>query len=289
MKKVIIQNHPKLERFVKIVCTTVDTFVKNRMGFQCVALSYFITLAIVPFAAFIFAFTDGLGLSERLSEILYSLNPGNTAMVSLILEKASNILDVARSGGVGLVSAFFFLWTILWLMFQVERVFNNVWGIIKIPRKLYTRIGFYFLVLILSPFLVLLFGSGILFYSSLPGLLGLDFSDLHFLPKLLAWLAIFLLAAFTMSVMYKFIPATKVKYSFALKSALVASVFFCLFQYIYLETQLFVARLNKVYGVIAAVPLFLIWLNISWQIIIYGAQLNYSYHKVDKMVTEDNQ
>ena len=48
----------------------------------------------------------------------------------------------------------------------------------------------------------------------------------------------------------------------------------------YLETQVFVARLNTVYGVLAAIPLFLIWLNFSWQIIIYGAELTYSFQNI---------
>lgn len=270
-----------LVRLVKLVRITISTFMQNRMGFQCVSLSYFVTLAIVPFCALVFAISGGLGLSDKLSDILYALNPGNTEMVSLILEKADNIIKVAQSGGVGIISALFFLWAVLWLMFQIERVFNNVWGILKIPRRLYLRFGIYLLFLVLSPFIILLFGTGIAAYSNLTNLIGLDFSDLKFLPKLLAWLGFYVLAVLTLSAMYKFIPATRVRYKYAFKSAIIASVVFCVFQYLYLETQVFVARLNTVYGVIAAVPLFLIWLNFSWQIIIYGAELSYSYHYVD--------
>ena len=80
--------------------------------------------------------------------------------------------------------------------------------------------------------------------------------------------------------MYTFIPATEVKYRYALWSALVAGFIFVVFQYLYLETQVFVARLNTVYGVLAAIPLFLIWLNFSWQIIIYGAELTYGFQNV---------
>ena len=173
-----------------------------------------------------------------------------------------------------------FLWTILWMMFQVERVFNNVWGIRKIPRKLYKRFGFYFLVLFLSPFIVVLFGVGIAYYSNFTKFLGLDLSDLRFLPRLLGYVGFYIIATFTLSAMYKFIPATEVKYKNALKAAALGAFVFVVFQYLYLETQVFVARLNAVYGVLAAVPLFLIWLNFSWQIIIYGAQLTYSFQNV---------
>lgn len=268
-------------RLVKIVRITLNTFMENRMGFQCVALSYFVTLAIIPFIAFVFAISGGLGLSDKIANLLYSLNPGNTELVSLILEKSDNILKVAQSGPVGIVSALCFLWAVLWLMFQVERVFNNVWGLLRIPRKIYVRFGTYLILLLLSPFVILLFGTGIVAYSNITNLIGLDLSDLNFIPKLLAWLGFYVLAVFTMSAMYKFIPAVKVEYKYALKSAIVASIFFCAFQYLYLETQVFVARLNTVYGVLAAVPLFLIWLNFSCQIVIYGAVLSYSYHNLN--------
>ena len=77
-----------------------------------------------------------------------------------------------------------------------------------------------------------------------------------------------------------YIPSPKVRYRYAFQSALFAALVFVGFQYLYLETQMFVSRLNAVYGVIAAIPLFLIWLNFSWQIIIYGAELTYGFQNV---------
>ena len=84
--------------------------------------------------------------------------------------------------------------------------------------------------------------------------------------------------------MYTFIPATRVRYRHALKASLIAAIPFVAFQYLYLEAQLWIGRLNNVYGVIAALPFFLIWMNISWQIIIYGASLTYGFQYVDENV-----
>jgi len=268
-------------RFSKLIRITIGTFMKNRMGFQCVALSYFVALAIIPLVALLFAISDGLRLSNKLAEILAGIYPSNPEMANTLMEKANNILDMARSGGVGVVSALFFLGTIFWMLFQVERVFNNVWGILKIPRKIYKRLGFYVMILVLSPFVVLMFGTGIAIYSNFLGMLQLDFPELPALSKALGYLLFYVLTSFTLFLMYKYIPATLVDKKSAFKSALVAAVVFLLFQYMYLETQMFVARLNRVYGVIAAVPLFLIWLNLSWQIVIYGAELSYSYQNID--------
>ncbi|MCQ2181534.1 MAG: YihY/virulence factor BrkB family protein [Bacteroidales bacterium] len=271
----------KVVRFVKIVRITLNTFAENRMGFQCVSLSYFCTLAIIPLMAFVFAVSGGLGLSDKLLEILYKTIPADPGAINLVMEKAGNIINTAKSGIVGFIGALTFLWAVIWLMFQVERVFNNVWGIRKIPRKMYKRFSFYLMTLILIPFIVLVFGIGIVYYTNLTKLIGLDLGEVKHLPAFLGWVGTYIISTMTFSLMYKWIPAAKIKYSNALKSAAVSGLVFVLFQYLYLETQVFMSRINDVYGVLAAIPLFLIWLNFSWQIIIYGAGLTYSYENVD--------
>ncbi len=262
-----------LVSFIRIVRKTFDSFAEHRMGFQCVALSYFVTLAIVPLVAFIFFVSKGLHIADKLETLLTQLLPNNLDLVNIAIEKADNILKVAHSGPVGVVSALMFLWTIIWLMFQTERVFNNVWGIRKIPRKTYKRFGFYFGLLFLIPFLVIIFCYGIAAYTNAVSLIGLD---ADYLMRFVSWLLFYAVVVFTLSAAYKYIPACKVVYRHALVAAIFSGIFFCAFQYLYLETQVFVSRLNAVYGVIAAIPLFLIWLNFSFQIIMYGAQLTYA-------------
>ena len=281
------KSYAETVRIVKLIRITFRTFTENRMGFQCVALSYFITLALVPFIAFAFAVTGGLGLDDRITEVLQMALPSHPEIVTMLSERAGNILASAQGGGLGLVSALMFLWAILWMMFQVERVFNNVWGILKIPRKIYTRFGFYFLVLLLSPFLVVIFGTGLVYATNIPNLYGLDLTEVRFLVKLLGYVVFYLIIVATLSVMYKYIPATWVQYRYAFRSALITGVIFLLFQYLYLRTQMFVGRLNQAYGILAAIPLFLIWLNFSWQIIIYGAELTYSFQNVDRYRASD--
>ena len=274
--------YAELVRIIKLIRITLGTFMENRMGFQCVALAYFITLALVPFIAFAFAVTGGFGLDSMIKDVLQMVLPTYPELVELLSEKATGILQSAQGGGLGLISAILFLWTILWMMFQVERVFNNVWGIRKIPRKLYTRFGFYFLVLLLSPFLMIIFGTSVVYTSNLPNLYGLDLKEARFIFKLLGYLVFYIILVSTLFVMYKFIPAVKVQPRYAFRSALIAGIIFLLFQYLYMHTQMFMGRLNQAYGVLAAIPLFLIFLNFSWQIIIYGAQLTYSFQNVDQ-------
>jgi len=88
-------------------------------------------------------------------------------------------------------------------------------------------------------------------------------------------------AILTFSAMYKFIPNAKVDYSNALRAAVLSGAAFTVVQYLYLETQVFVTRLNAIYGAFAAVPLFMVWINMGWFIILIGAELSYAFQHVD--------
>lgn len=274
----------KKNKLVFVVKEVLDSFQRNHMSFQCVALSYFCTVALIPMLALIFAVTGDLGLSDKISSVLYRAIPSYPELISIILDKAGNIIESAKSGIVGLISAMIFLWSILWMMYQVERVFNNAWGVSKVPRNIFKRFSFYIITTLLLPFIILMFCSGIMAYSNLLSVVGVHFREWRILPVILYWLVIYGVTVLTLSGMYKFIPSPKVYYRYALRSALVAAAVFTVFQYLYLQTQLFVTRLNAVYGIMAAVPLFLMWLNFSWQIIMYGTELSYSLQKADGLI-----
>ena len=203
-----------LVRFIKLTRITFNEFAVNRMGFQCVALSYLVVLSIVPFVAFVFAVGDGLGYHEKIASLLYTAMPNYPDVIGCLLDKAEVIISTAQSGGVGLISALFFFWTIIWLMFQVERVFNNVWKINKINRSIYKRFSFYIGLLLLSPLVVVIFGTGIVLYTNLTGLVGMniDIEEISVLLTILGWFVMYIVTVFTLSAMYKYIPATKVYY-----------------------------------------------------------------------------
>ena len=273
----------RLVSFIRIVRKTFDSFAEHRMGFQCVALSYFVTLAIIPLTAFIFFVSNGLKVADKLEVLLTRILPNNLDLVSIAIDKADNIIAAAQSGPVGLFSALLFMWTIIWLMFQTERVFNNVWGIRKIPRATWKRFGFYIGLLLLIPFLVIIFCYGIAIYSNAVSLIGLN---AEVFTRFLGWLLFYAFVVGTLSAAFKYIPACFVAYRHAFIAALFSGAIFCAFQYLYLETQMFVSRLNAVYGVIAAIPLFLIWLNYSFQIVMYGAQLTYALQDEEQRLNQ---
>lgn len=267
-------------KYLKVVIITIKTFSAQKIGFQAVALSFFSTMSVVPFIAVAVAVTGGFGLSGKLKDLLYHNFENSEQIIDAVLNSAENIISTAQSSLMGLISALLFVWIVIWMMMSVERVFNNVWKVQK-SRRLLKRVPFYLAVLLISPFVIMVFFAGSFVYSNALEYLGLDMEALSAFKTLLTWVLFAAVAILTFSAMYKFIPNAKVYHSNALRAAVLSGAAFTVVQYLYLETQVFVTRLNAIYGAFAAVPLFMVWINMGWFIILIGAELSYAFQHVD--------
>lgn len=273
-------------KYAKVGIITAKTYAQQKIGPQAVALSYFSVMALVPFLAIVFGITGGLGLDGLLKEYLYANFSSNQVMIDKVLSFSQNIIDTAQSGWMGFLNALLFLWIIFRLMSGVENAFNNVWKVNK-TRSLVRRFSYYVIILLLSPFVILVLFSGSFIYTDVLEYVGLNMEEFTFIKKLISWVLFIVVATLTFSAMYKFIPKHFVKYGVALRAASISAIAFTAVQFLYLETQLLVTRLNGVYGTFAAIPLFMIWLNISWNIILMGAEISYAFQHVDNYNLDD--
>ena len=267
-------------KYMKVLIITIKTFSGEKIGFQAVALSFFSTMSVIPFIAIMFAVTGGLGLADKLETVLYVYFRNSEQTIDFILGAANNIISTSLGGGMGLVSGLLFLWIVIWMMLSVERVFNNVWKVRK-SRNIFKRISYIIAMLIIAPFVLMVFFSGNILYSHLLEFIGLDPETFGILKTLISWILFAVVVTFTFSAMYKFVPNAVVKYGNALRAAIPAAIAFTVVNYMYLETQVFVTRLNAIYGVFAAVPLFMVWINVGWYIILIGSELSYAFQHVD--------
>ena len=267
-------------KYMKVLIITIKTFSGEKIGFQAVALSFFSTMSVIPFIAIMFAVTGGLGLADKLETVLYVYFRNSEQTIDFILGAANNIISTSLGGGMGLVSGLLFLWIVIWMILSVERVFNNVWKVRK-SRNIFKRISYIIAMLIIAPFVLMVFFSGNILYSHLLEFIGLDPETFGILKTLISWILFAVAVTFTFSAMYKFVPNAEVKYGNALRAAIPAAIAFTLVNYMYLETQVFVTRLNAIYGVFAAVPLFMVWINVGWYIILIGSELSYAFQHVD--------
>ena len=273
-------------KYMKVLIITIKTFSAEKIGFQAVALSFFSTMSVVPFIAIVFAVTGGLGLADKLETLLYSYFENSQQTIDFIIKAAGNIIDTSLGGGMGLVSGLLFVWIVVWMMLSVERVFNNVWKVRK-SRNIFKRVSYILAMLMIAPFVMIVFFSGNIMYSHLLQSIGLDPESFGILKTFISWTLFALIVTFTFSAMYKFIPNAYVKYGNALIAAIPAAIAFTLVNYLYLETQVLVTRLNAVYGVFAAVPLFMVWINVGWYIILIGSELSYAFQHVDNYNIDD--
>ena len=273
-------------KYLKVMMITIKTFANERIGFQAVGLSFFSTMAVVPFIAIVFVITGGLGLETHLKELLYEYFNNSQQIIDTVIGFADNIITTAESSLMGLVSASVFFYTVIALMLNVELVFNNVWMVGK-ARKFIKRLSFIFALILLSPFVVMVFFAGSFVYSNALEYLGLDIAGLTAFKTMLTWLLFAVVASLVFSAMYKFIPNAHVMYGSAFRASVPAALAFTLVQYLYLETQVFVTRLSAIFGAFAAVPLFMVWINIGWFIILIGAELAYAFQNVDSYNIED--
>ena len=271
------------KRFVKntqALILTAKGFATERIGREAIALSRFTTLAFVPMIAVILFISNGFGLDHLLEQTLLQSFPSSNQLVQVIMEYAKNIVKATESGAFGWISFLSFVWTIVWLMINVEIAFNRIWQV-KEPRKTWHRVVVYLAILLVTPFVLVLFFSGWTWYARFIGLLEGHLGPLTFIKTNMFWLALYGIVVLALSVMYKFIPHAKVRYGAALKAALIVGVPFLIIQYLYMGTQVVITRLGAVYGALAFIPLFMIWMNLCWQIILFGAELTRGYTLVD--------
>lgn len=270
----------RMIKYLKVLIITIKGYSNDRIGLQAIALSFFSALAVVPIVALIFAVTNGFGLSDKFEMLLYTYFDGNQDIIAYLVQFANNIIITSQNGLFGGISFLFFLWSVIWLMLNIEEAFNEIWKLQK-GRSFKKRAAYYMLMLIVSPLIIFMFLTLSLVYSKTLNSVGLDIDRFIPITSIATWLVAYSFITGVFTIMYKYIPNTKVKVSAAFNSALIMAFAFIVVQFFYLETQLMVSGLNAVYGVFAAIPLFLIWMNISWTIILFGAELSHAYQNVD--------
>lgn len=258
---------------IKIATLSVREFTQGRVVNKASALTYNTLLAIIPILAILFAIARGFGFANLLEDQFRSGLEGQALTAETILSFIDSYLSHAKSGifiGVGLIMLFY---TVLLLTYNMERTFNSIWQVKK-QRSLYRKITDYFSMLLLLPLLILL-SSGISIFMSTFIKNMEEFALLAPLVKFLVRLTPFVLTWGMFTALYIFMPNTKVKLKYAIFPGILAGTSFQAFQYLYIGSQIWVSRYNAIYGSFAAIPMFLLWTQISWSICLYGAQLCY--------------
>jgi membrane protein len=272
-----------LIRLVRIVALAVRGFNENKCKFRASALTFYTLLSIVPVIALMFGIAKGFNLQKQVEEQLLAKMEGQQEVITKIIDFSNSMLANTSGGVVAGIGVAFLFWTIISVLSNIENSFNDIWGVIK-PRTFGRKFGDYLSIILVCPILLVISGSATIFVSSQINLITEKIPLLKnlgpafwVLLKLLTYLTIWV--AFTF--IFSFMPNTKVRFTSALVGGIVAGTIFQLVQWVYINFQIGVAKYGAIYGSFAALPLFLIWLQTSWFIVLFGAEVSFAHQNVE--------
>ena len=258
---------------VKVVVIAVRTFIDDKVMTRAAALTYSTLFAIVPILALIFAIARGFGF-ENIVVSLFENGLIGENFKDTLMNFINQYLQYASSGyfvGIGLL---FLLFSVYSLADGIEANLNSIWHVKK-ARGMGRKITDYFSLLLLIPIgIICLCGVSALTSKILSQMQG--FQLLGGFAKFLIKDAMpYLIAGLILTGFYMFMPNTKVKFKYSIIPGIIAGLLFQALQNLYFNGQFELSSYNAIYGGFAALPLFLLWLNISWAIILFGCQLAY--------------
>jgi membrane protein len=272
-----------LIRQLRMIILAFRGFDEDKCSLRASALTYYSLLSVVPVAAMAFGIAKGFGLQKLLEREIMEQFRGQEEVIARVMEFARSMLETTKGGLIAGVGVAFLFYLIIKLLGNIEKSFNDIWGVTH-ARSLFRRISDYLSIMLIAPLLLAMSGSVTVFirtqiehFTQRISLLGPLSPLILFSLKLLPFLVIWALFTF----MYVFLPNTKVRVRAALVGGIVAGTMFELGQWGYIAFQVGVAKYGAIYGSFAALPLFLIWLHISWMIVLFGAEISFATQNVD--------
>lgn len=265
-------------RLIKTGNLAVRSFLDRGLQIKSMALTYSTVLAIVPAFALLIAIGRGFGYQSILESALYSYFPSQSKAVATGLSFVDSYLNNASQGVFVGAGAIFLLWTVISLLSSIEQAFNSIWDI-KQDRSIYQKFTAYIAICLLVPILMVCSsGVSIFMATTIQDQLHLKFLTPLINVALEATPVIFAWGGFTLC--YALIPNTKVNFKYAAIAGAFGAVGFQILQMLFVNGQIYVSKYNAIYGSFSFLPLLLIWLQLSWLILLSGCILTYSLQNV---------
>ena len=263
----------------RLLFYTARGLVEHGTLVRSAALTFYTLMSLVPLLALVFAVVKGFGLADGLVENLYELFPQHPETVDYIVGFAENALARTQGGVVAAVGLVMLFWAVIRVFGSIENAFNNIWEV-KVERSIARQWTDYIAVVMIVPVLWILANAVGNYIEQVLGL----YDKWYFttLSRLASMVVIWTM--FTL--LYLIIPNARVRFQSALMAGIVAGTIFLLFQWGYVYVQRWMTSYNAVYGSFAALPLFLIWMQTSWEILLFGGELSFAYQNISRFAEE---
>ncbi len=268
---------------LKIILLSLQGFKRDLCQLRASALTLYTLLSIVPIIALLFGIAKGFGFEKKLeSQLLEQASDQDTMMLQLI-EFSQNMLSTTKGGvvaGIGIVVLF---WTVIKVIGNIEESFNHIWKISK-NRPLGRKLSDYLSLMMLAPVLLILSSSITVFIKTKIAWLVKVIHLPAFGTKIVLYLMSFsplVIMSLLFSFIFLFMPNKKI----SIKSGVIAGVttgfLYQTVQWVYISLQIGASSYNAIYGSFAALPLFLVWLQVVWMVVLFGCEVSFYIHNFE--------
>lgn len=264
-----------LKRCIRVLRDTAFGFIEDDCYSKASALTFYSLLSIVPVLAVLFGIAKGFGFEKALETEISERFYEQKEVVNKLIQFAYSFLQNAQGGVIAGIGTIALLWSVFGLLSNIETSLNSIWKT-RLSRPYARKISDYLATMVICPiFLVALSSINVFihthFTKEAPNNVFIEAVSpvvlffLKLFPFFLSW------GLFTF--IYMFMPYTNVYARSAIIAGIIAGTAFQAWQWIYIKFQIGVSSYGAIYGSFAALPLFLIWLQISWLILLAGAEL----------------
>ena len=272
-----------LIRQLRIVLLALRGFGEDKCFLRASSLTFYFLFSIVPVLAMIFGIAKGFGIEKNLEEQVLQKFQGQQEIVTKIMEFSHSLLERTKGGIIAGIGLILLIWTVIRVLSNIENSFNEIWGIRK-SRSPGRKFSDYLAIVFICPVLLVIAGSLNVVLTANLSLLAGRLALLNtlgpfiiFAIRLSPYIIIWLLFSF----LYSFMPNTRVNIKSAVLGGIVAGTMYQFLQWAYLRFQVGVSTYGAIYGSFAAVPLFLMWIQVSWLIILFGTEISFAHQNVE--------
>jgi len=266
--------------------------MRDKVQIRASALTFYSLISLIPLAAIAFAIAKGFGLDQNLEQILSNFisqiqildKQAQQNILKWLLSLATNAIEKTRGGYIAGVGVIILFWSVMSLLDHIESSFNHIWQI-RSSRPWYRKFTDYLTIMLIAPVFIILSGSITVF-------VGTELADyiakapiLDFFKPVISFLVKFspyFLSWVVLTILFMIIPNTKVKFLPAFVSGIIAGTTLQILRWLYIDLQFGISKLSTIYGGFVAFPLFIIWLQSSWIIVLLGAELSFANQNVSR-------
>ncbi len=272
-----------LIRQLRIIILALRGFDEDKCFLCASSLTFYLLFSIVPVLAMAFGIAKGFGIEKLLENQIVDKFQGQQQIINQLIQFSHTLLSQTKGGVIAGSGAILLIWTVIRVLSNIENSFNEIWGIKK-ARSIGRKFSDYLAIIFICPILLVIPGSITILAAGYLTVLMQKFPILSTfgpLVILLFKLAPYIIIWVAFTFIYSFMPNTRVKFKAAILGGVAAGTIYQAVQWVYIKFQVGAAGYGAVYGSFAAVPLLLAWVQMSWLIVLLGAEISFAYQNVE--------